>query len=88
MLIRYYLNYFDTIQQNYVEIDTFSFVSAAVEGVRRNVLEKQNSDENTVGEVAISAMLASLDPYSTYLDQDAYRLQEDLNGQFMKLVFV
>ena len=28
-------------------------------------------------------MLASLDPYSTYLDQEAYRiLNEDLNGQF------
>ena len=75
---------FDTIQQNYVtEIDSLALVSAAVEGVRRTVTEKRHNQDDTLGEVAITAMLASLDPYSTYLDQEAYRiLNEDLNGQF------
>lgn len=75
---------FDQVRALYVDpVDDAVLLKAAAVGMRESFPLTSKADDTQLVKAAINGMLSSLDPYSTYLDEDAYSaLQEQTRGQF------
>ncbi len=87
----YDLNLFPTIYRNAQElyvhpVDGQALVLAALAGVREEALKNGRLAAGTFDETASEALLASLDDYSTYFDEETYRsFQEQISGAYAGL---
>jgi carboxyl-terminal processing protease len=75
---------YDRVRTMYVrDVDENSLKTAAAEGMRRAYPDPTKAPTRALVEAAINGMLASLDPYSSYLDQAHWRaLREQTSGEF------
>ena len=75
---------FDRVRTLYVhEVDKESLLLAAAEGMRKSVPDPRNVSNRVLVDSAIQGMLASLDPYSSYLDAAHWRaLRDQTSGEF------
>lgn len=76
---------YQIVQRDYVyPVDSGALINAAASGVRETPASQGNGDlERRLDRAATAAMLASLDPYSLYMDKDAFRsLNEETKGAF------
>jgi len=66
------------VAANYQQLQKFSMV---METIRRNYVEKTTDEAMIDG--ALTGMLASLDPHSTYMDKEMYKqIQVETKGEF------
>ena len=75
---------FDRVRTLYVhEVDKESLLLAAAEGMRKSVPDPSNVSNRVLVDSAIQGMLASLDPYSSYLNAAHWRaLRDQTSGEF------
>ena len=75
---------FDIVKAEYVhEVDTAALLAAASQGMRQTAPKLAQATDEELVVSAVSSMLESLDPYSTYLDRDARQAMRDsTRGEF------
>lgn len=82
--LRLFARILERVKLDYVhEVEDDPLIQAAVQGVRDGYDENPELSDIELVEAATHAMLLSLDPYSDYLNEAAYRsLQEETRGKF------
>lgn len=75
---------FDTVRASYVRpLDDRVLVDTAIRGMREDIADPRAATDEEMVSAALHAMLASLDPYSAFLDRGELRdLRAEIAGRF------
>ena len=75
---------YEQVQLHYVrDVDENSLIKAASQEMRKRYPDPSKAQDKDLIEAAVYGMLGSLDPYSTYLDEEHWRsLREQTRGRF------